>query len=253
MRTAVLSDIHANSEALDAVCHAADKRKVDRWICLGDIVGYGADPRACLHRTRSLTESIVLGNHDAAAVGLLDTSNFNENARVAAQWTSAQLEADEQAFLAHQPLELRAADTLCVHASPASPESWDYLHSEFEIRDAFRAFSAPLCFVGHTHQPFVCVIRCDEAASAAAGDCASLEFISASDTTEMDDGCRYLVNVGSVGQPRDRDPRSCFLIWDASSRTLELVRTSYDVPKAQAKITAAGLPDFLAERLALGY
>ena len=242
MHTAILSDIHANLEALEAVCRAGDKRRIDTWICLGDIVGYGADPGPCLRRTRALTDRIVLGNHDAAAVGLADLTSFNEYAREAARWTATQLKREERDFLANLPLTLEWGKALCVHAEPARPESWEYVFSRADARAALEAIDAQICFIGHSHQPFVCTQIDTE-----------VEPALATGPVEIKDGQRYLVNVGSVGQPRDGDARAGFLIWEEALMTLEFVRLEYDIAAAQKKIIAAGLPLFLAARLSSGY
>ena len=241
MPTAIVSDIHANLEALDAVCRTCDDRRVDTWICLGDIVGYGADPGPCLRRARALTDEVVLGNHDAAAVGLLDLIHFNEFARRAARWTGEQLTDRERAYLSGLPLSLESAGARFVHSDPDRPGDWGYVLNQEDIRRAFASTGAPLCFIGHTHRSFVAVQHDGEAGTVVGGGRVHLE-----------EGRRYLVNVGSVGQPRDRDPRAGVLIWEEASHTVELVRVPYDVATAQRKIVAAGLPAYLAQRLAHG-
>jgi diadenosine tetraphosphatase ApaH/serine/threonine PP2A family protein phosphatase len=242
MYTAILSDIHANLEALDAICRVCDERRVDSWVCLGDIVGYGADPGPCLERTRALTDQVVLGNHDAAATDLLDLTYFNDYARAAALWTADQLDQDEKSYLANLPLFREHEDAFYVHAEPRDPGSWGYVHSRSDARAALGAVPTQFCFIGHSHQPFMCVQNGTE-----------IEPIIAAGPVEIEADQRYLVNIGSVGQPRDGDARSCFLIWSQASGTLELIRVEYDIPAAQKKIIAAGLPPFLAQRLALGH
>jgi diadenosine tetraphosphatase ApaH/serine/threonine PP2A family protein phosphatase len=239
MRLAVLSDIHANLEALEAVRRAGEERGVERWVCLGDVVGYGADPRACLERARQWTAFCLLGNHDQAVAGPGDLEYFNPWARRAAEWTAAQLGPAERRYLAGLPLSAAEGEAFFVHAHPADPGGWGYVLDAREARAALRATAARLCFVGHSHQPLVC------AAGAGLLDIAQPLTLRA--------GERYLVNVGSVGQPRDGNWRACFLVWDQERGTLEFVRSDYDLHRAQAKILAAGLPPFLAQRLAQGY
>ena len=242
MRLAVCSDIHANLEGLNAVCRAAEGRRVEAWACLGDIVGYGADPHSCLCRVRELTEQSVLGNHDAAAVGMADLSHFNQHARCAALWTAAQLTPDERQQLIDLPLIRESADALYVHANPACPGAWSYVFSADEVVEALECSDARVCFIGHSHEPFVCAVCQD-----------TVQWIAAAEgVVEMREEARYLVNVGSVGQPRDGDPRACFVVWDEQRCTLEFVRAVYDIAAAQHKIVAAGLPPLLAERLACG-
>ena len=242
MRIAVLSDIHANLEALLAVRRRAAELGVDTWVCLGDIVGYGADPGPCVDHIRTLADQVVLGNHDAAAVGLLDMAYFNPWARRAAEWTARRLAAAQAAYLADLPLTQGLGDALYVHSGPRCPANWDYIHSVAEIEAALAAAPARLCFIGHTHTPFVW-----------GQDGKTARSLAARGPLVLEEGTAYLVNVGSVGQPRDGDPRACFVLWDAAAGTLELVRVDYPIDAAQKKIMAAGLPPFLAERLALGH
>jgi len=243
MRFAVLSDIHANLEALDAVCRAGDEQRVQAWICLGDIVGYGADPRACLHRVRLLTDQVVLGNHDAAAAGLTDLAYFNEYARAAARWTADQLTPDERQYLTDLPLTREDGEAFYVHAEPCQPQAWGYVMSGGDALEVLAAIDRCLCFIGHSHQPFICAERQGE-----------LQVLDpGARTVEIQESVGYLVNVGSVGQPRDGDPRACFAVWDDERRTLEFARPAYDIAAAQSKIIARGLPPFLAKRLAFGY
>ena len=243
MRTAILSDIHGNRQALEAACARARQLGVDAWICLGDIVGYGASPNFCIQTVRRLTDQVVLGNHDAAAVGRLDPSYFNDYARQAALWTAAQLSAEENAYLSGLPLTLGSGDALYVHAEPTQPEQWLYVHSRYEILDVLNNINHRFCFIGHTHVPFICARKQG-----------ALQMIDPHHTTAIEPDRSYLINVGSVGQPRDGDPRACFLLWDQSAATftLELIRTDYDIAAAQDAILAAHLPHFLAQRLSIG-
>ena len=243
MRTVVISDIHANLEALEAVVSVAARRQIDNWICLGDVVGYGADPGACIALTRSLTENTLLGNHDAAVAGLQDVAYFNSYARRAVDWTSSHIEGEERDFLAELPLVLELDDAFYVHAEPADPEDWGYVHSARDAAAAMRAVTARLCFVGHTHEPLLC----------RAGDSRAEIIDGGSGAVSLEPNDRYLVNVGSVGQPRDGDPRSCFVIHDGENDTVEFIRTEYDIDSTAAKIVAAGLPIYLARRLESGH
>ncbi|MEW6749920.1 MAG: metallophosphoesterase family protein [Candidatus Latescibacterota bacterium] len=248
MRTAIISDIHANLEALEAVCQRAAGLGVEAWVCLGDIVGYGVDPAACLARVRSLTEVVVLGNHDAAAAGLLGTHEFSAPARRAVEWTASRLSEAERAWLASLPLTRERGSCLFVHAEPRAPASWGYVLSADEAADALQATAAHHCFIGHSHHPFVCAARQGWAIHRR-----WLEWLPVGPAPVLLEGNRrYLVNVGSVGQSRDGDPRACFVVWDEEQASLQFVRTPYDVAGAQAKIRAAGLPASLAERLAGG-
>ena len=241
MLQGIVSDIHGNLEALTAVWRAGEERGVERWVCLGDTVGYGADPAACLEEVRRRTPQALLGNHDAAVVGRLDPSYFNPLALAAVRWTAAALEAADRSYLAERPLVLEAEGAFFAHASPRRPERWDYVFGSAEAAEAMGASPSRLCFVGHTHSPFIA--RLGAGVVEAARDSA----------VELEDGARYLVNVGSVGQPRDGDPRACFALWDSGPDRVELVRVGYDIAAAQAKILAAGLPGRLASRLERGH
>jgi diadenosine tetraphosphatase ApaH/serine/threonine PP2A family protein phosphatase len=243
MRTAILSDIHANLEALESVVSSAADRQIDRWICLGDIVGYGADPGACIELTRSLAQVTLLGNHDAAVAGLQDVTYFNTRARQAVDWTRRQISPEERDFLAALPLLLELDNAFYVHAEPADPDGWGYIHSARGAATAMRAVTTRLCFVGHSHEPLLCL-----------ADDFSAEIVDGgSGAVSLEPNGRYLVNVGSVGQPRDGDSRFCFVIHDGENDTVEFVRIEYDIEAAAAKIIAAGLPEYLARRLESGH
>jgi diadenosine tetraphosphatase ApaH/serine/threonine PP2A family protein phosphatase len=238
----IVSDIHGNLEALEAVVQAGLRRGVQRWICLGDIVGYGADPAACIAVVRGLTRQVVLGNHDAAVVGRLDPSYFNAYAREAVRWTAAALAKEDRRFLVDLPVEAVDGEAFYVHASPLAPEAWDYVFDPSEAARALSACRTRLCFIGHTHHPFV----------GRQSDSGIVFVPFAAGSVGVGEGRRHLVNVGSVGQPRDGDPRASFCLWDPKGDFVEIVRVDYDIGRARAKILAAGLPVFLAARLEHG-
>ena len=240
MRYAILSDIHGNLEALGAVLADAGPR-ADGVLCLGDIVGYGADPVACIERVAERAEAVVAGNHEHGVAGLLDLAWFNDRARAAAEWTRGRLDDDHRAWLAARPLVHAVHDATLVHASPARPEEWDYLVSAQDGYEAFAAFATRLCFVGHSHRPGAWSV----------GSSGPAYEPGATDVA-FEHGRRYLVNVGSVGQPRDRDPRAAYALWDVDAHRVTIRRVPYDVDAARRKILAAGLPRFLAERLSVG-
>jgi diadenosine tetraphosphatase ApaH/serine/threonine PP2A family protein phosphatase len=240
MTTVLLSDIHANLEALQAVLAAVDERKPDRILCLGDVVGYGASPNECLDLVRSRCEVVLLGNHDAAASGGPEAARFNVYARTAAEWTARTLTRDNREYLQKLPLTAPCATFFCVHASPATPRDWEYLLDRFDAEPQFAYFTEPVCFIGHTHQPAVFMADPDGTRSLPVG------------TLRIDPERRYIINVGSVGQPRDRDPRACFVVLREGSGELEYVRVPYDIEGAQARIRAAHLPEVLAARLSTG-
>jgi diadenosine tetraphosphatase ApaH/serine/threonine PP2A family protein phosphatase len=240
VRYAVLSDIHGNLEALRAVLADADGR-VDAVLCLGDLVGYGADPGPCVDIVAARARAVVAGNHEHAVTGRLDLAWFNRYARVAAEWTRERLDADCAAYLDALALTAEVGDATLVHASPRRPEEWEYLVTAEEGLAAFGAFATRLCFVGHSHVPAVWSLGSS-----------GPHYQRGDASVSLDAGRRYIVNVGSVGQPRDRDPRAAYALWDVEGRHVGIRRIPYDVATARAKIEAAGLPRFLADRLAAG-
>ena len=240
MTTIFISDVHGNLEALQAVFREIDARRPERVICLGDIVGYGASPNECLDLVRERCDIVLLGNHDAAASGGPEAARFNIYARVAAEWTSKTLTRENREFLQKLPLTAIEGSSFCVHASPATPRDWEYLLDRFDAEPQFAYFTEPVCFIGHTHQPAIYL--------ADPGGTKSLPLSEG----KLDPNRRYIVNVGSVGQPRDHDPRACFVLYHEHSTTIEYVRVPYDIEGAQSKIRAAQLPEVLAARLATG-
>jgi diadenosine tetraphosphatase ApaH/serine/threonine PP2A family protein phosphatase len=247
VRYAVLSDVHGNLEALSAVLADARAAGAGGLLCLGDTVGYGADPVACMEILGERAVRMVAGNHEHGAVGLIDLAWFNPVARAAAIWTRERLGADHAAYLSALPLTAALGEATCVHASPSHPEEWDYLVSAEDGWAAFPDFPTRLCFVGHSHRPGVWSLGSSgpdhEDLGGPETDGRRIDFL---------DGRRYIVNVGSVGQPRDRDPRAAYVVWDEEERSVTLRRVVYDHRAAAAKILAASLPRALADRLAHG-
>lgn len=241
MKFGVLSDIHGNLEALQAAAAELTRRGIERWVCLGDLVGYGPDPGACIELIRRQADLVLAGNHDHAALGLTDPAWFNPQARAAILWTRSRLTPDEAAYLKDLPVSRSWQGACLAHSSPREPGQWHYILSLEEAQENFPCFPERLCFVGHSHVPAVFVeeegeVRCEDSVRGG-----------------LETGGRYLINVGSVGQPRDGDPRAAFLIYDSAAEEFELVRIPYDIAATQAKMRRAGLPRFLIERLAVGY
>ena len=239
---AVISDIHGNLEALLSVKEYIEsyESKIDKVICLGDIVGYGADPGECIRITREFSDVILAGNHDFAVCELTSIDNFNSCAREAVLWTKNVLNDDEIKFLRNLPLEFREEDSSFVHASLHRPESWRYLSGPGDTFIDFQIMEDKVLFVGHTHVP---VIFKDTG-----GD---VEILTSMEVSLASDK-KYIINPGGVGQPRDRNPRASFLIYDSDKKYLKIFRIKYDIKKAQSKILKAGLPAVLAERLSHG-
>jgi predicted phosphodiesterase len=248
-RIGVIGDLHANLPALQAVL--ADAEKCDEWLCIGDIVGYGPFPNECLELVRDLGARAVLGNHDLGSTGKIDLASFNAHAREACRWTGSVLQDSARACLDTLDSRLSGEKWMMVHASPRDPV-WEYVLSKAQAYSNFLEFPQKLCFHGHTHAP--AVFRWSAEAQEA-NDSTSVEVTIPGDGTEIevDEDHRFLVNVGSVGQPRDGDPRSCYVIFDESRQLLEYHRVSYRIDDVQERMAAVGLPVFLIDRLADGY
>jgi diadenosine tetraphosphatase ApaH/serine/threonine PP2A family protein phosphatase len=214
-------------------------------VCLGDIVGYGADPVACVEMLGERSTVAVAGNHEHGALGRLDLQWFNPIARAATEWTRSALDADHQAYLDRLPLRAVLEEATLVHASPKSPEEWDYLMTEEDGLEVFGDFDTRLCFVGHSHWPAAWSLG-------SSGPEYEAGLQGSQSTVHFEHGRRYIVNIGSVGQPRDRDPRASYGLWDRDERRMTIRRVPYDVRHAAQKILRAGLPRALAERLTRG-
>jgi predicted phosphodiesterase len=243
MRIAIISDIHANYEALEAVLSDSGQQKVDEVVCLGDIVGYGANPNECIELVKKNCPLRILGNHDAAAVGLLSTDHFNVHAKIAIDWTVENLTADAQSFLRSFPLKKSRTGYTFVHATPYEPNMWYYITSLEEAAFNFQFFETTFCFVGHTHIPIIIVLENEKEVYVHQGT-----SIAWADMKHA----RFLINTGSVGQPRDRNPKSCYGIIDTEEKTFSFRRTDYDIEKAQNKMRKIKMPDFLITRLSDG-
>lgn len=237
---AVISDIHGNLEALEAVLADARDQGAESVLCLGDVVGYGADPNACVDLVRQYAKMTVLGNHDAAALDLSLSENFNDVARQAIQWTNEQMNEENLEFLRGLKYEFVDEGVRYVHASPDDPPAWHYILTEQEAWNAFEACAEATCFVGHSHVPLRVFLR--------GGRLEVVEDL----VVEVAGDDRALLNVGSVGQPRDGDWRASYGLWEAKAARLISRRVEYDLEKASQKILDAGLPDVLARRLAIG-
>ena len=244
MRYLVISDIHSNIEALEAVL--ADAGSVDRVWCLGDVVGYGPDPNGCVELLRSMPHRCISGNHDWATLGKLDLRDFNPDARDANLWNREQLTPDSLTYLDGLPETLVEGNFTLIHGSPRHP-IWEYIIYASTAQTNFEYFDTPYCFVGHTHTPVA--FRLHE--EAGAGVC---ETITPMTNTPLKLGPeRLIVNPGSVGQPRDGDPRASYAILDTESLAVEHHRVEYPVEKTQAKMMEYDLPLRLVLRLGYGW
>jgi predicted phosphodiesterase len=248
MRYLILSDIHANLDAFDTVLEHATGRW-DRVLVLGDLVGYGAEPNAVVDRVKELQpDAVIRGNHDKAACGIDDGSQFNHVARMAARWTSEQLTPENREYLRTLPmgpLQIDALTEIC-HGTPFDEDH--YIFDGNDANMALHSASRPLCLYGHTHLPAIFKV--------VDHDMASFEGDAPDPDREvvvpLQRGTQYLINAGSIGQPRDGDPRAGYGVLDDEAREVRLYRVPYPIPSAQRKILAAGLPASLANRLALG-
>lgn len=242
MRIGIISDIHANLEALEATLKALSDQGADSYICLGDIVGYGPNPNECIERIKELKCPVLKGNHDEMAAVDIEIHNFNSMARSAILWTRDQITPENREYLNSLPYIYQNEFLFAVHSTPAKPENWDYILTIESALDALHDFTEPIGFMGHSHSPFFL-----EATSPEHG------YIVRENILSVKSDCRYLVNVGSVGQPRDNNARSCCVLYDLDEHTLQRLRVSYDISVTQKKILDADLPVLLAHRLETGY
>lgn len=232
MRIAVISDIHSNAPALRAVLAEIDEREIETIYCLGDVVGYGADAAECVDLVRERCTGTVIGNHDEAVALEKGIKVIPKDARAAAQHNRDNLNDDQIDWLRGLPLRLEANGLTFVHSSPQDPDAWLRLDSFLRVKEQFNHFDGDVCFVGHTHIPGIVSDRLG--------------------VLNVRAGHRFMINCGSVGQPRDEDPRASFAVFDTEAFSCEIVRVAYDVEAAAGSIREAGLPASLADRLFRG-
>jgi len=245
MRFAIISDIHSNLAAFQAVLHDIDGRGgVDRIWCLGDIVGYGPDPRECIELLRQYEHICIPGNHDWGSLGKIDLNDFNPEAAAACHWTGQQLGSEEIDYLDGLPLTLHEGDFTLAHGSPREP-IWEYLLSTFGAKISFNYFQTRFCLVGHSHVP----LAFEQLASS--GDC-FLREIPLDAPLRLEEN-RLIINPGSVGQPRDGDPRASYAIYDSAHDVIWHYRVPYEIDVTQQKMAEHGLPPRLIARLSFGW
>ena len=242
----IFSDIHGNLEALHSVLNEFEKEqeKGDSEcipICLGDIVGYGPNPRECIAEIKSRGIFSLAGNHDYAAIGKMDISFFNPYAKDVVLWTRSVLEPEDIEFLEGLPIRKDAEIMTYVHATPCNPEQWNYLFTLYDAQNNFECFDTKVCFVGHSHQPLFIIKK-------ESSEC----WVHPHPILCLREGWRYIVNVGSVGQPRDGNPAASLAIYDEATQTVELKRINYDMKKTQDKMREKNLPSYLIDRLEMG-
>jgi len=243
MRYAILGDIHSNLAAFEAVLRDADDRGgFDKIWCLGDVVGYGPDPHECIERLCQFEHVCVAGNHDWAAIGKMDTADFNPVAALAAHWTAQQLTAEDKDYLQNLPLTLCEDDFTLAHGSPREP-IWEYLLSAEAAQDNFTCFETAYCLVGHSHVPLIFELVNNKAVYRMFPEGTNLKLGKK----------RMIINPGGVGQPRDGDPRASYALYDVEAHTVHHYRVEYDIQATQKKMAERELPMPLISRLSVGW
>lgn len=241
MKYAIIADIHANLEAWLAVKAELTKENPDKIICLGDIIGYGANPNECLNDAKTYCDYIIAGNHDWAVCGMFDINYFNLYAREAVKWTDGVVDEKHKDYLKRLPVTLDIDNFTCVHGSLYHPEEFNYILNLDAAAMTFANLKKDICFIGHSHSPAIIIYN----------ENGNIDYID-SEVIKISEGKKYIINAGSVGQPRDGNPDACYCIYDTDERIIEIKRVPYEVHLAQKKIIEAGLPQFLATRLAGG-
>ncbi len=237
---AIIGDIHSNLDALEVVLEDCRREGVTDYLCTGDVVGYGAQPHECLELVRSLGCPIVMGNHDHYVSSFQDLDDFNPAAAEVVEWTRGALSQEELEFLASLPFKSVNMGITLVHATLDNPSAFGYVFDHLQAEAHFVHQVTSLCFHGHTHCPMIYEKQLG-----------AVYRIDAQDF-KLPIGRKYFINVGSVGQPRDGDPRAAYALYDVKSRTVRFRRLEYDIASAQSKILEAGLPERLAARLEMG-
>jgi predicted phosphodiesterase len=240
MRWGIFSDIHSNLEAFRAVLAALAKEQIDKYLFLGDIVGYGADPSECIAEIKKLSPEIIAGNHDWASVGLFDIAYFNPQAKAAVLWTSQNISDEDKQFLRNLRLIYQEDELTLVHGSLCNPEQFKYIVDIYSAKENFPQLHTKICFIGHTHAPVIFAQEGERYTT------------TVQSKIRLEDYQNYIVNVGSVGQPRDGNPQAAYVVYDSEKKLVQIKRVFYDIIRAQQRIIKAGLPRILAERLAVG-
>ncbi len=240
MRYGIFSDIHGNLEALTAVLEAYQSERIDTYFCLGDVVGYGANPNECIQCVDQIVSKCIAGNHDWAVLEKIDITYFNLVAKQAIVWTKRHISEAGLRFLKNLTLSFKNNDLILVHGTLHNPEEFIYLFDGMQAAQTFTLMDRQVCFLGHTHVPQI-IIQKDQHI-----------FYSPTTDVRLEDDQKYIINVGSVGQPRDGNPGATYCIYDTELKTVLIKRTPYNIEEAQQKIITAGLHPFLAHRLMIG-
>lgn len=241
MKHGLISDIHGNLEALSAVLCDLEQQGVDSIHCLGDVVGYGADPAACLKLVARHCDTKLLGNHEYAALGLQSCENFNDAAKTSTEWTQQALDDECMAIMSDFAMDRPMDAMYLVHSSPFEPSAWHYILSATDAVIAFEHLKQSISFFGHSHLPTILREKVN-----------GLPSFQTGHNFAADPEGRYMVNVGSVGQPRDNDPRASYVTFESETLDIEFHRVEYDIESAQRKMSEAELPTTLIGRLSAG-
>jgi len=240
MKYAILSDIHSNIESLQSVIKFLEPKNIDCYLCLGDIVGYGANPLECSDLIGALCPTIILGNHDAGTAGIMPLSHFNSYASDAIIWTKSRINKETAAFLKDLPLIYKEKDFTLVHGTLEEPQKFNYLIDMDSAKKSFDLMESDLLFVGHTHVPGVFEKNNKK-----------VRYYF-NNRVMLKKNRKYIVNAGSVGQPRDGDQRACVVLYDSKKKEIRFERVEYDIDSASSKIKKSGLSDKLADRIRTG-
>ena len=243
----IFSDLHSNLESLEKFIEVSETIPHDQKACLGDIVGYNTDPNECVDWVRENVDIVLAGNHDYAVVGKTDTSYFNSYALEACDWTRKRLSDDNKEYLSSLPTKREQNGILWVHSSPFESQEWHYVNNQYDGEENFPYFKTQLCFLGHSHKPVILEKPAEGKVEAVYGG-----TVHHWERT-LNPDCRYIINVGSLGQPRDGMPSPCFVVFDSDRMSVEFRRYDYDVHQTQEKIRSNKLPSFLADRLSAGF
>ncbi|MCK5216131.1 MAG: metallophosphoesterase family protein [Candidatus Omnitrophica bacterium] len=242
MKYGIFSDVHSNFEAFEAVLKALEEERVDQYVFLGDIIGYGAQPKECLQLLKGLAKNgclYVAGNHDYAACGKAKTDRYVRYAIESLEWTRGILDDDDLQFLAAMPLVQQVEDFTIAHANLEAPEKWNYILDIDDVHPNFQRLKNQICFIGHSHRPITFYAQ------------EGIDWFIQDDFL-IEEGVKYIINIGSVGQPRDGNPKASFAVYDSAKKSVQIKRQEYDFHATQKKILDAGLPKMLAERLGMG-
>lgn len=241
MRYGIFSDIHSNLEAFDAVIEALQSESIDKYLCVGDVVSYATNPNECITKVKALVAASVVGNHDWASIKLFSLEYFNAQAAEAIEWTMRHLNEESKNFLMAQKLVFKNDDLTLVHSRLDNPRDFDYMLNGYAAWETFRLLETGICFVGHSHVAGVFM-----------RDTKDDVYYREEEIVEIKDENKYIINVGSVGQPRDGNPDACFCIYDTDTKIMSVKRAQYDFQKTRHKIIKAGLPQYLGDRLLIG-